>query len=152
MPGIDGQRRQDREDLVEEPLPKRLVMLRDRGVVEDLHPFLRERAPDIDEDGRVVGHQTERALPDGRQLLTRRPPVRRAGDLAGLDLLAEAGDAHLKELVEVVREDREELHTLEQRVPLVARLVQDPGVEFQPRQLAVQVGKGRLRSGGAPRA
>ena len=41
------------------------------------------------------------------------------------DLLAQAGDPDLEELVEVAREDRQELDPLEQRVALVARLVQD---------------------------
>ena len=58
---------------------------------------------------------------------------------AGLDLLAQAGDADLEELVEVAREDRQELDPLEQWVPGVARFVQDPRVELQPRQLAVEV-------------
>ena len=34
--GVHGERRQDREDLVEEPLAERLVVLGDRGVVDEL--------------------------------------------------------------------------------------------------------------------
>ena len=78
---------------------------------------------------------------DGRQLLVGGPAVGRAGDLAGLDLLAQAGDPDLEELVEVAREDGQELDPLEQRVALVARLVQDARVELEPRQLAVEVGE-----------
>src|SRR6185312_12055060 len=58
-------------------------------------------------------------------------------------------DADLEELIEVAREDGEELDPLEQGVALIARLEQDAGVEFEPRQLAVQVGERHLGSGDA---
>src|ERR1019366_8891815 len=54
-------------------------------------------------------------------------------------LLAHAGDPDLEELVEVVREDRQELHPLEQRCPRIAGFVQHATVELQPRKFAVQV-------------
>ena len=47
-------------------------------------------------------------------------------------LLVQAGDAELEELVEVAGEDRQELRPLEERVPCVPSLVQDPRVELQP--------------------
>ncbi len=100
-----------------------------------------------DVDRRVVGDELEDALARGGQLLVGGPAVGRAGDLAGLDLLAQAGDPDLEELVEVAGEDGQELDPLEQRVALVARLVQDAGVELEPRQLAVQVRERRLRRG-----
>ncbi len=140
MAGIDRERRQDREDLVEEALAERLVVLRDRGVVEELDAFGGERPPDVDVDRGVVGDELEDARAGGRELLLGRAAVGRTGDAAGLDLLAQAGDADLEELVEVAREDRQELDPLEQRIALVARLVQDPGVELEPGQLAVEVG------------
>ena len=105
-----------------------------------------------DVDRRVLGDELEDPLAGGGELLVGGPAVGRAGDLAGLDLLAQAGDADLEELVEVAGEDRQELHPLEERVALVARLVQDAGVELEPRQLAVQVREGRLRAGRATRA
>ena len=144
---IDGERRQHREDLVEEALAERLVVLGDRRVVEQFDPLGGQRPPDRDVDRRVVGDELEDARAGGRELLLGGPPVGRAGDLAGLDLLAQAGDADLEELVEVAGEDGQELHPLEQRIALVARLVQDAGVELEPRQLAVEVRVGRLRRG-----
>ncbi len=146
---IDRQRRQDREDLVEEALAERLVVLGDRGVVDELDALGGERAPDRDVDRRVIGDELEDALAGRGQLLVGGPAVGRAGDLAGLDLLAQAGDPDLEELVEVAGEDGQELDPLEQRVALVARLVQDAGVELEPGQLAVQVRVGRLRAGRA---
>ena len=143
---IDRERRQDREDLVEEALAERLVVLRDRRVVDELDALGGERPADRDEDRRVVGDELEDALAGGGELLVGGPAVGRAGDLAGLDLLAQAGDPDLEELVEVAGEDGQELDPLEQRVALVARLVEDAGVELEPRQLAVEVREGRLRA------
>ena len=100
---IDRERRQDREDLVEEALAERLVVLRDRRVVDDLDALGGERAPDRDVDRRVVGDELEDPGAGGGQLLVGGPTVGRAGDLAGLDLLAQAGDPDLEELVEVAR-------------------------------------------------
>ena len=72
------------------------------------------------------------------ELLDRRAAVRGQLADAGVGLLVELGDAHLVELVEVRREDREELHPLEERERLVLGELQDAGVEIQPRQVAVE--------------
>ena len=129
---IDGQRREHREDLVEEALAEGLVVLGDRRVVEQLDPLGGERAPDRDVDRRVVGDEFEDARAGGRELLVGSAPIGRTGDLAGLDLLAQAGHADLEELIEVVGEDGQELHPLEQRIALVASLMQDARIELEP--------------------
>ena len=95
-------------------------------VVDELDALGGERAADVDEDRRVVGDELEHALAGRGQLLGRGAAVRGAGDLAGLDLLAQAGDPDLEELVEVAREDGQELDPLEERVALVLRLVAGP--------------------------
>ena len=146
--GIDRERGQDREDLLEEAFAKRLVVLRDRAVVDELDAFLGKRRPDVNGDARVFDGQLERPLSDGCKLVFGRAAVGRAGHPARLDLLAEARDADLEELVEVAREDRQELDPLEQRVANVTRLVEDPRVELEPRKLAVDV---RERSPGPNR-
>ena len=53
------------------------------------------------------------------------------------DLLLQPGHPDLEELVEVVLEDREELHALEQRQVGVLGQRQDAGVELEPGQLSV---------------
>ena len=63
---------------------------------------------------------------------------RRRAD-AGLELLLQARDAHLEELVEVRAEDREELRALEQRQRRVLREREHARVELEPRELAVEV-------------
>ena len=58
----------------------------------------------------------------------------------GLDAAFQSCDSHHEELVEVVGEDRQELHALQQRDALhIAGQVQHPVVEVQPGQFPVQV-------------
>ena len=52
------------------------------------------------------------------------------------------GDAHHEELVEVRREDRAELHALEQRLARVGGEVEDAVVQVEPRELAVEERRG----------
>ena len=102
---IDRERRQDREDLVVEPLSERVMVLGDLVVVEDLDPLGRQLPAEFDEDRRVLGDQAEDPFPGRGQLLGGGQAVRRPGRCAGLDLLAQARDPDLEELVEVARED-----------------------------------------------
>src|SRR5215203_679955 len=64
------------------------------------------------------------------------------------DLLLQPCDPDHEELVEVGLGDRDEPHPLQQRVPLVAGLFENPVVEPQPRELPVyvqrRVGKARF--------
>ena len=53
------------------------------------------------------------------------------------DLADEAGDAHHEEFVEVVGGDREKAQPLEQGMVEIARFLEHPAVELQPRQFAV---------------
>src|SRR5262245_1410028 len=112
MPGIDRQRREHREDLVEETLAERLVVLWDRGVVDDRDACRGQRRSQVEEDRRMLGDELEDAFPGRGELLGRRAPIRRPGDGPGLDLLTQASDPDLEELVEVAGEDRRELDAL----------------------------------------
>src|SRR5699024_5824007 len=58
---------------------------------------------------------------------------------SGLVTTFQAGDADHVELIEVRREDREELGPLEQRQALLGREREHAGVEIQPAELTVQV-------------
>ena len=64
---------------------------------------------------------------------------------AGVELLHEARDPHLEELVEVLAEDGEELGPLEQRQVRVLGQGEHAVVEVEPRELAVQEPVGRIR-------
>ena len=75
--------------------------------------------------------------------------VRPSGEMRaepGDQLVLQAGDADLEELVEVLAEDGAELGPLEQRHAVVGRRRQDAGVEVEPRQLPVEEAL-RSRSG-----
>ena len=139
VPRVDGERREDREDLVVEPAAERLVVLRDLVVVEDLDA-LGARAP------RGSGVQIAAWSAMSSRTRTRIwascsvgvMPSRRVVRGARLGLAPQAGHADLEELVEVGGEDREELHPLQEGIAGVTRLVEDPRVELDPRQLAVE--------------
>jgi hypothetical protein len=104
--------------------------------------------------------QFVRARADLAQQLLRRQAVGVGLHRAQLHALHEAGDADLEEFVQVGRGDAQELEPLEQRQRLVLRLRQHAPLEFQQRQLAVEVklgcgevgrGSGRRRADGSGR-
>ena len=68
----------------------------------------------------------------------RRQPVRGEHREAGLGLAEQPGDADLEELVEVGREDRAELHALEERDGLVPGELEHARVEVEERELPVE--------------
>ena len=151
--GVHGERREHREDLVVEAAPEVLVVLGDLVVVEDLDALggqpgadrrTRSRRARRSARGRGRGSRRAAGPASGRRSCW--------GEAAGLDLAAQARHADLEELVEVGGEDREELDALEQRVPGVARLVEDAGVELDPRQLAVEDRRPLLAARAAPPA
>ena len=72
------------------------------------------------------------------QDLLRVQAARRGHRDARRDAPLQAGDAHHEELVEVAREDRHEAHPLEQREAAVLRELEDPLVERDPGELAIQ--------------
>ena len=81
-------------------------------------------------------------------LLLRRAAVGRDRVQLRADLLLEAADALLEELVDVRADDREELHALEQRDALVLGLVQHAPAEVEVGELAVEVELGRVEAVG----
>ncbi len=60
-------------------------------------------------------------------------------------LALEAGDAHHEEFIEVVGRDRQEPHLLQQRMLWVLGLLQHAAIEMQPGQLAVDEALGAAR-------
>ena len=132
---VDRQRRQDREDgsrvdlveVVPVGVGQRVpVVDQDAGVAQ-------ERFDPVGEDTVLAGHQGRHAGSDGGQLLTGAETVGRAGPQAGRHLVLEPGHPHLEELVEALGEDGQELHPLEERLPLVVGQVEEPVGELGPR-------------------
>ena len=104
---------------------------------------LGQRLAHLVEGEGLLADQVEDLAARLRERLRGAPSVGRELRVARLDLLLEAGDADLEELVEVDREDRQEADPLEERVALVARLVQDACIEVEPGELAIDVRNGR---------
>ena len=132
MTRVDRERRQDREDLVEEAPPERLMVLGDSRVVDQLDALRGERTAHGEIDRGMFGNELQDSCPRRRELLVGGPTVGRPGDLARLHLLPQARHPDLEELIEIAREDGQELDPLEQRIAFVARFVEDTRVEFEP--------------------
>ena len=85
----------------------------------------------------LVPDQLQNILPDCVERLARAHAVGAGVVRLVLDLLLEAGHAHLEEFVQVGGHDAEEAHALQQRLARVLRFFQHAAVEGQPAQLAV---------------
>jgi len=88
-------------------------------------------------------HEIGDVLGDGVELLAGSQAIGRNLLYAGGDLPPDSGDPDHIELVEIRAENREKLDALEQRISGVERLVENPGVEREPAQFAIDV-KGRI--------
>ncbi len=148
--GVDGQRREHREDAVLELLDQHLaVVLVEVVPARQHHAVVGQAGHDLAEEHLLeAGRQLGDPVADREQLLGRRATVGGGAGEPRRDLVLEAGDADLEELVEVLAEDGAELGPLEQRHRRVGRERQDPLVEVEPRELAVEeplraVGRGR---------
>jgi len=148
--GVDGERRQHREDqLGEEAFEMRSV------VVGQFVPVGEPDAGDFERRGDLVGedrggtrHELFDEVTDGAQLVDEVEAVGGGRPEPGRQLLHEPRDPHLEELVEVLAEDGEELRPLEQGQLGVLGQSEDPSVELQPRELAVEEPLRRVRQRG----
>src|SRR5437868_11658254 len=141
MARVDSQRRQDGEDLLAkhsvelgELPPADLLSAHDRDarLGESRHDLAR-----VETD--LAVDQPLDPGPNRLQLLDRGEAVRRGHGDRRQDLLLQARDADLEEVVEVLAEDREEADPLERRQLRVLGHRQDPLIEVEPGKLAVDV-------------
>ncbi len=140
MGRIDRQRREHGED----PALEDLVEVGTVVVVELLP--LREADPrhievgdeDVPEDAGATLRERLDARADLGELGLGREAVGRGRGGLDRELLVEGGDAHLEQLVDVLADDRDELGTLEHREGPVLGQGQDPVVEVDARELAVE--------------
>jgi len=137
---VDRQRREDREHLVLEERGE-LVALGLGCLVpaQDLDALGSQRRLDlVVEQRRLALHQLGALGVDALEDLARHRAAGRAYGDPRRDAPLEAGDAHHEELVEVAREDGEELGALEEREVRVLGQLEHALVEREPRQLAVE--------------
>ena len=144
--GVDGERGEHREDrLGEHLLELGAVVVGEVVPVGEADAGVLERGHDlVGEDRGRPADQLVDPVADGAELVDEVEPVGGRGAQAGLELLHQARHPDLEELVEVLAEDGEELRPLEQRELAVLGQGQHPGVEFEPRQLAVEEPLGRV--------
>ena len=83
--------------------------------------------------------QAYRAVADRPQDLGHCQPVHRDLERADLEQFFQAGDPDFEKLVQVGARDAQEFDAFQQRNAQILRLLQDPLIEFQERQLAVDV-------------
>ena len=69
--------------------------------------------------------------------LRRAQPIRTNVACLALNLLFDARDANLEELIQIRTDDGKKLDPLNERLPLILRFFQDAAVELEPAQLAV---------------
>ena len=137
---VDRQRREHREDPVAVggadvgALARGQVVPADEGDAR-----LGERRHDVGREGAcLLDHEAVTGLEAAGEHVLGVEPAGRGHGHAGGDAALEAGDAHHEELVEVAGEDRQEAHALEQGQRGVVGELEHPGVERDPRQLAVE--------------
>ena len=102
MPGIDGQRGEDGEDLPMEDVHQvRAVVVVERRPVREPDPGFGEgRDQTVQEDAVLAGHELFDPGPDHLELLAGAQAVDRAGTHPGGHLILEPGHPDLEELVE----------------------------------------------------
>ena len=138
---IEAERRQHRLDFALEILLEPVGGCRVPGGARQQFDALmpQRRQQHVVETGVLRIHQTARAFVDRLQLFGDGQAVGARLIRAEFEALLEAGDADLEEFVEIVRGDAQELEPLEQRDLLVERLREHALVEFEQRQLAIDV-------------
>ncbi|BCB87532.1 hypothetical protein Psuf_048450 [Phytohabitans suffuscus] len=140
MGHVDRERGQDREDHLPEvraePVALVTVEVRPADQLDALGGELGLHL--LGEAARVPGDQLARLLRDQLQLGAQRDLVAAAHRQAGLEAALQPGDPDHVELVEVAREDRQELGPLQQRRVRVFGEGEHPGVEVQPGQFPVE--------------
>jgi len=145
MRRIDRQRRQDREHLIDEvgvePAPLGLgEFVRIQHGNAGLAQIVLKRRPDI----LLMGHQDRGAVADRHELFGRGHAVVAEQARAGLQHVDQAGDPDHVEFVEVGGGYRQKANPLQQRMPLVGRLLEHPRVERQPGQFAIDEASGTV--------
>ena len=149
VPRVDGERRQHgihlRIEVRVDPQTLLVIELVDCDESHTNAPQQREQH--LVQQLSLPSDQRAHPLVDQFELFGRRESVSRGLEHAGRELPPQASDADHVELVEIRREDREELEPLEQRRALVLRLVKHSRIELEPAELAIQE-RGVLRDEG----
>ena len=137
--GIDRQRRQHRPHLAREERGQvRLLLGRQITGRDAADAQVGEARLDVGAPAPVqIVHHRVGAGADGRELLGRGQAVGRGLDDVAGQLLLETGDADHEELVQIRRDDGDELEAFAERHRRIARFLEHAFVEAEPGQLPV---------------
>ena len=143
MRGVDGERGQHGEDLLPEDRAQVVQASRlQLGGGDDHDAALGQPGTDVGaEEARRLAQQAVDPLPDRLQLLRGGHAVGRGGGEPGQHLLPQPGDSNLEELVEGLPQDRQKAHPFQQGQPPICGQGQDPPLELELRELAVQIAR-----------
>ena len=135
---IDRQRRQQRENVVEEvildPGPFRLG---DVTAIDHDNPGPGQIAAKIAPDCLLVGGEPRDCLVDDDELLGRGQTIGTAFKDTFANLRLDTRDADHEEFIKVIGGNRQEAHALQQRVTGVDRFFKHTPIEMQPGQFAI---------------
>ncbi len=135
---IDRQRRDHRQGVREKVIAQPFAFLGgQRVLIDQLHPFSGQQVLQL-APGLLLGvHQVGGGGVDLVELLAGRAAIHAGPVHAVAHLGAQAGHADHVELVQIARRDRQEAQALQHRMARIPRLLDDPPVELQPGQLAI---------------
>ena len=139
MRGVDGERRQDREDLAQEDVVELAAVFFGElvaGEEGDARGF--EVGLELAPGDELLGHEAAGVLVDEDELFGGGQAIDGGGGVARVGEFAEAGDADGVEFVEVGGGDRHEPDAFEQGDAGVRRLFEDAPVEREPGEFAVE--------------
>ena len=140
MRGIDRDRREQRRNGLHEKLFDVFAGLGPKLIeIADADRFIGKRGDKFFAPAVVlVLHERVDPLDQLGENFVLRAAVGAGVAVSLLDLLQEAGEADLDELVEIARGDGQEFHALEERIRRIARFFENALVELQPREVAIQ--------------
>ena len=144
--GVEADRRQHRHHLAHEILvDPRALRLGPQAAAQEDHAFLLERGQDVVvEQFVLLRDDLVHLVADALEQVGGGDAVLARLAAADADLLLDAGDADLEELVEVARHDAQETQALEQRHGGVGGLGEHAALELQQGQFAVEEVFGRV--------
>ena len=136
--GIDRQRRQQRENIVEEMiLDPAAFGLGDIAAVDENDADFGQHAAQIAPDSLLVAGKRRNRLVDEDELLGGGQPVGAALGDAFPHLGLDAGDPDHEELIKVIGGNRQKPHPFKRGMAGIDRLLQHPAIEMQPGKLAI---------------
>ncbi len=149
MRRIDRLGREDGQHMLEEMLLQPFALASgDLPAVDDGDSSDGQLGPDVAPGFLLRLLEFNQRVADGRKLLRGAQSVDRSLLHLAPHLPGETGNPHHQEFVEIAARNRQEPQLLQQRIVRIGSFGQDPAIEGEPAQLAIEVAPFRNRTGG----